>query len=278
MVGSTDKLTSAQSYRVLLNDEFERRSRHNGQYSLRAFARDLNIAPSRLSEVLNRKKGLSRATAERIAQRLELSPLEKEYFVALVEKEHARSKLKKELARKKVESLAPRFKTLTCVQFEKISEWYHNAILELTYLEDFTFSAKYVAKKLDISPSQAKFALKRLLDLRLIVKHKQRYRPHEDRTAVPSGKPSLAIKRYHEQVLSKAQEALYRQSVQNRDFSSMTLCFDRDKLPEAKQLILEFRRKFSSLFGNRSTQGNAIYCLNTQLFRLDNTNKPKEKK
>ena len=62
--------TTQLDYRLLLKSELASRTNQNPNYSLRAFARDLDLAPSRLSEVLNGKQGLSTQAAEKIAKTL----------------------------------------------------------------------------------------------------------------------------------------------------------------------------------------------------------------
>ena len=47
-------------YRDILSDQFNVRRKVNARYSLRAFARDMSISPSRLSEVISGKGDLSR--------------------------------------------------------------------------------------------------------------------------------------------------------------------------------------------------------------------------
>ena len=76
-------------YRSILKDELLRRIRQNPRYSLRAFARDLRLSPSRLSEVLSGKQGLSRQAAKAITERLGWRGSEAERFIDLVESQHA---------------------------------------------------------------------------------------------------------------------------------------------------------------------------------------------
>src|SRR2546430_13739191 len=59
-------LLADTDYRRVLRKELESRCRTSPRYSLRAFARDLKISPSRLSEILSGKQGLSRAAARGI--------------------------------------------------------------------------------------------------------------------------------------------------------------------------------------------------------------------
>jgi plasmid maintenance system antidote protein VapI len=66
---------------TILNETFSEKKKRNPNYSLRAFARDLEISASNLSTILNGKKRLSSEQACRIAVRLQFS---KEQFFEFV--------------------------------------------------------------------------------------------------------------------------------------------------------------------------------------------------
>ena len=92
------------SYRDFMLRELERRQRKNPSYSLRAFARDLEVPSSRLSEILNRKMGLSETRAVALADKLNLSSSEREFFIDLALAEHARSAVIKEMAQRRIQT------------------------------------------------------------------------------------------------------------------------------------------------------------------------------
>ncbi|MBO9666790.1 MAG: DUF4423 domain-containing protein [Bdellovibrio sp.] len=92
------------NYREFILRELERRQKRNPSYSLRAFARDLEMPSSRLSEILNRKMGLSEARAMALAEKLNLEASEKEFFIDLALSEHARSAVMKDMALRRVKA------------------------------------------------------------------------------------------------------------------------------------------------------------------------------
>jgi uncharacterized protein (TIGR02147 family) len=126
-------------YLEIIKDEYASRVDVNSHYSMRAFARDLEISPSRLSEVLNERGGLSSEMAYKIAVKLGLEKEEINYFQALVERRHGRSeKIKKRaisyLQRKSVDE---DFRNLSLDAFKVISDWYHFAILSAMELDNY---------------------------------------------------------------------------------------------------------------------------------------------
>ena len=73
-----------EDYREWLQNELKARCLRNPQYSLRAFARDLNFSPAFISYVLAGQKGLSVSSATRIAKVIGFSEVDRETFCNMV--------------------------------------------------------------------------------------------------------------------------------------------------------------------------------------------------
>ncbi|MEK2688110.1 hypothetical protein [Bdellovibrio sp. GT3] len=116
------------NYRDFILRELEKRQKKNPSYSLRAFARDLEMPSSRLSEILNRKMGLSEARAINLAERLNLTQPEKEYFIDLALSEHARSAVMKEMALRRVKARTELIETIDSRDLSGLSDGAHIAI------------------------------------------------------------------------------------------------------------------------------------------------------
>src|SRR5687768_10612040 len=67
-------------YRECLTRELSQRLKQNAQYSMRAFARSLDVPVSSVSRALAGKRTISVAVAKKIASALNLSPLERTLF------------------------------------------------------------------------------------------------------------------------------------------------------------------------------------------------------
>lgn len=87
------------TYVEILKNEFIKRRSKNVFYSLRNFAKDIDLDPMHLSNILHNKRGLSRAKAEDIAPKLQIGYAERRKFILLVTAVSSRSKFKKNLAR-----------------------------------------------------------------------------------------------------------------------------------------------------------------------------------
>jgi len=255
------------NYRAWLKAEFAERCERNPRYSLRGFARDLRVLPSRLSDILNAKQGMSGKVAREVSQRLGWSPTEAEQFVTLVESEHARSQTKRTLAQEKLEKFE--HKTIDDEIFSVISDWYHLPLLELVMTDGFKPELKWIAKRLGISEITVEQAVRRLQSVGLLKCTRGKWEVTEKFPATTNGVPSSAIKKYHAQMLKKADQALYLQSVEEREFSSNCLAINPDDLPQMKEELKLFRRALEKKYKARSGK-KQVYVMNTQLFSLTN--------
>jgi uncharacterized protein (TIGR02147 family) len=259
-------VTREKNYRSLLREELEVRCERNPRYSLRAFARDLGITSSRLSEVLTGRYGLSRQAAQAIAEKLGWNESESVIFCDLVDSEHARTKKAKAEAKSRLES-GSEYQQLTLDSFQVISDWYHYAILELTLVHDFKSDPKWIARRLGISDHIVNAAIDRLKRLDLLIEKNGRLCATSGFTASPSGIPSDALKKFHRQLLEKAVSSIHLQTVDERDISHVVLAVDRSQVKEAQEEIKKFRRGFDARFGKASKK-DEVYCLGVTFFRL----------
>jgi uncharacterized protein (TIGR02147 family) len=262
------------NYQEFLKNELDSRKTANSSYSLRAFARDLELTPPVLSSILNGKKGISTERAKKIAQKLKLNKNQFEWFVASAGSLHARSQKVRSTFKEKM-SLCEKpneFNELSLDYFKVIADWYHFAILELTYLENFQADFEWIAEKLGISTKEVSDAVARLLKLDLLEIKNGRWIDTFKFLVTPNDVPSLSLKKYHSQLIQKSQKALFDQDVEKREYGSHVVSIDSDKLPELKKYIREFRNNFEKLV-NSSKKKNDVYCLSLQFFSLTNVTK-----
>lgn len=255
------------NYRSYLTQELERRCRRNPIYSQRAFAKDLGLSSAGLSHVMNGRYGLSKASATKIARKLSLDPIQKEYFCTLVEAAHSRNKKQREAAAKKLLDFKASYKYLSLDSFKIIADWYHLAILELANTKSFDPAPGIIAKRLKISLSDVTTALERLERLGMIIWKDGKIQTTGYFHTNPEGVPSEAVRKFHSQMLSNAQESLQSTPVQEREFASLTLSFDPHDLPEAKKMIQEFQDQFENKFSHAKNK-TEVYGLNVQFFGL----------
>ncbi len=259
-------------YRQILKEELHQRCEQNPRYSLRAFARDLELSPSRLSEILNEKQGLSRKAAARISHKLGMRDEEAQHFCDLVSVKHARSHREKEdaqlrLLQRQSEIEKDEFFQLQLDAFKIIADWYHLGILELMNMKGFRSDERWMARRLGISAIQAELAVERLIRVGLLKKVDGQLLATKKDGWIPGGVPSESIRKFHRQVLQKATESISTQAVDQRILGTHFLALDKADIKEAAKEIETFQLKFTRRFQSERPK-DSIYCIAMQLFKI----------
>jgi uncharacterized protein (TIGR02147 family) len=247
-----------ESTRTWLETEFARRRQKNSRYSLRMFARQLTVPSGRLSELVSGRRRMSEELGARIATRLLLPPEERDLFLQLARQERSPKTAAKETV----------FRPLDSDAFHAIADWYHFAILSLMETDDYTHDPAWIAKRLNISPIQARGALERLERLELIrEKANGRWEPMQEGVTTTHDLESVALRISHRQTIAQTLEALDTVPLEQRDVTSMTMAIDRKRLPRAKQMIKKFRRELSTFLESGDCK-DEVYNINIQLVPL----------
>lgn len=268
--GCYNRSMQYRSYHDLLTEEFERRKQLNTSYSMRAYARDLGMSAPRLSQVMSKKTGISVEAAEALAQKLKLQDDKKKWFCHSVGALHARSTKEKNDFKEKIleyKEEAKRFSELHLEYFKVIADWFHFAILELTYLQDFQNDYDWMAAKLGITSAEVQCAVERMKALDLIKEENGKLIDSFKFLATPSDVPSIALRKYNTQLMKKAIEALHEQDVSQREVSSNIFSIDKEMIPAFKDKIRSFRRELEQE-ASQSKKKNAVYCLGMQFHEL----------
>ena len=257
----------AVQYQDFLLEEFRSRRGRNPQYSLRAFARDLGMPASKLSQNLRGLCGISVAKAEALAGRLQMRDEEKHLFLALVESQHARSRV----ARAQAEALLTRIReerldVISLEKFSAVRDWYHFAILELTGVKGFRSDANWIAQKLGLDVAHVEAAVRRLINLGLLSVDGEAWVPRGQDLEYAGEVSAPTVREHHKQLMSKAVVALETVPLDAREFGTVTFAVDRALLPELKTLVRDFQHQVNRL-GHRGER-DSVYALTVQLFPL----------
>ena len=226
-----------------------RRKSRNQSYSLRAFARDLQMSPSSLSAILRGNQSLRENTAESIAQKLNFKFKEKAFLKDLILAESARNEKVREFARQRLKTArkTQRYKPLKEDQFRVIADWYHGAIVELVTVRGFDPSPQWIASRLGIDIEEAKASLFLLEKLGLIKKAGGTYVTNPYAYDAIIERPSAAVRKFQRQVIAMSIASLFEDPGEEREVLSMIVAIPRAQLPEFRQEM----RKFVSDFWQR---------------------------
>lgn len=257
-----------------LEQELLLRKQKNSAYSMRAFSKALDVNSGVLSLVLNGKRTPSLEFGQKIAERLNVSPENKQKFLDSIVCAQRKRKLQRvspAIKKYKVNEAKAnelRFKELQNDYYHSVSEWYCFTIFEMTKLKNFSSRPKWIADQLGIGELEVKVAVKRLLNLGFLVEKNGNLEPVEDQLRLTEMYTATSDARRNKQIQirEKSIESIEKDPIETRSMTSMTMCIDVDLLPEARQLIAEFNESMSKLL--ESGKKDKVYALEVGLFPL----------
>lgn len=257
-------MESGKAYYISkLRDGLLLRQRQNPRYSLRAFARDLNVDSSTLSQIMNGKRSVPSKNARDFAARLGLNEKECTLFIESI------NRTSTNIDDIKISKLDQRF-MLDESYYKVLAEWEHYAVLDLFDLKDFEPTAEFVQKRLNLTEARTDMVLNNLVNSGLLVMEKNGKwkRAHPDIRTTEDMKGE-ALNQAHLEELDLAREKLLTIPKDQRDFSSSTYAIDPEKMDEAKTIIREFRQKMTALL--KAGDKSDVYMLAIQFFPLTDT-------
>lgn len=228
---------------------------NNSNYSLRAFAKQLEISPSTLSRIFNGKRSLTLTMAIHVADSLGLGPEDREYIYNIFSSEIKSTKQTIEEYQLSVDS------------FTAISDWYHYGITQLINTSFFRNDVKWISKQLQITETETQLAIERLIRLNLIeINEHNELRRTKNSFYTTTDIPSSGLRKFQKQILEKAITSLEEDSIEERDITSITIATDERNLPFVKKEIQNFRRKMANLLSKGKP--NRVYNLGVHLIPL----------
>lgn len=161
--------------------------------------------------------------------------------------------------------------------FSTISNWFYLPLREMTRLNGFQEDPVWIAEQMHfkVGARDIRQALDTMIELGLLYRDaKKRLQIAEGRIQTTNDIASEAIKRNHEQSLENAKTVVRSVPLQEREFQSESLVFSTKNLDQAKQMIREFREKFSQTF--EEEHGDSVYQIQLQFYPITKTLKEKE--
>ncbi len=287
----TSKTTEASRHPpvAVLRNLFDERKANNAHYSLNAFARDLGMSASLLSRLMSGSRNLTLRQGLHIAAVLGFTQSETNLFVlGIVENASSSAKIsrkvretiernsKLEASQSAAEPASPLYVNYDVERFKTISQWYHLAILNLTFTHQFESSPVFISERLGITPSQAKSAIERLLELGFLESLPDgSLRKTKANLYFKTSRSDFAMREYQGQMIDKAKAELQKTSetdFANRLINSITFACGPEHLELLKKKIDEFQDEVLAL--TKAGPHREVYQLNCQLFPLTQTQKP----
>lgn len=234
--------------REALQREFMNRCRKNRSYSLRAFAKHLEMDQSYLSKLLTGKREFSLKTSQDIWQKLGLT---------------------KQFAKQSQPTMP--YLNLMDDEFEVISSWHYFAILELMKTKSFKGDVKFIAARLNLHTHEVEVSLKVLERLQFIRRERNKWvLIARNNTWTNNRTTSFARKKLQREILELSLRALENVPLEKREHSSTTIAIDRKRLPEFKEKLKAFHKEISHYMqpANKDDNYNEVYQISISLFPL----------
>jgi len=255
----TDSTPAQLALQKKLNETFAETQGKNPLFSLRAFARRLEVSPSALSEILKGKRRVSKKLALRVVDNLGLPTTESERLLGLFPERQMKN-------RERAPYQSPMVQ-LSRDQYQLIAEWYHFAILSLAELPGFVLQPPVIARRLNITVENAEAALERLERLGLLLRDPAgTLRPSGQAYSTPDEVMENTLRKAHVTNFELAKVSMERDSVESRDFTATTMAIDVSRLPSAKKMIREFQDRLAAYLENGPK--SEVYKVCVQLFPI----------
>lgn len=236
---------------------------------MRLLARDLNISVSFLSRVLAGKKAIPYALLLKIQKPLEIESevfenirrSHTEFLEGLAVPVRGKVQVKTEM---EDWELAEK-KTLNVLR-----HWYYLPILEFSTLKRYDGTPASVAKYLGLSTPVVEVALRELVSVGLMKEQEGRFIKTKKKIRWGSSKSVSEIRRFHDQMMSRAQEVLRTRTsaddFEKRLISGITLTTSPKKIKEAKRKLNEILHELANDL--IAEDGTEVYHLALQFFPL----------
>jgi uncharacterized protein (TIGR02147 family) len=281
MVPTTEKLSvfDYTDYRKYLSAYYAFQKRKSPAFSYRFFARRAGISSSGFyKELVDGKRGLSRALIVRFSQAIRHSKREADYFENMVYFNEARSVDERVLYFKKMmASCEAKATTLLADQHEYFSRWYYTAVRELLAIMPFKNDYKALAAALQppIREDQARKSITLLRKLNLIGKDADGcWKPLAPvlTTGTLTNDTSVMamnVVNFQKALLKLASTSYDRFGAKKLDMSTLTLSVSEQTFTMMKEELANVRKKLLSM-AEKDEKPDRIYQLCYNLFPVSN--------
>tara|TARA_Y100000590_G_scaffold464901_1_gene635563 strand:+ start:279 stop:1043 length:765 start_codon:yes stop_codon:yes gene_type:complete len=191
------------------------------------------------------------------------------YFQALVQYAQCKLPSEKIFQEKILKELHPQnnFKITEIEDYKITADWVHTYLIALTEIPCASWNIEDLTTQIGrgVTQERIKSCLNRLIEKNILIYKNGVYSSSSGRITTKNDLINKAAQNYHKEITKIAIESL-EQAPANREFQSLSLAIDPTKITRAKEMIRDFRNRFTQEIqgGSHST----IYQLNLQFFEL----------
>lgn len=268
----TTDLKKFTDYRTFLIAHVQDCKKKKPSWTYGVFARQLGLKdPSSITKIIQGQREPGEIVTGKIIHYFQFSPKDAQYFRDLIRLKKIKNDPRLSvLLLEKMGKDHPNasLRLLDDKTFQIISNWYCIAIREMVKLKNFTSDPQWISKTLEfkVTPTDVSKSIELLIQVGLLTREEGKLKIIDGRFQTSNELSSEAIKRYHESMLDVAKEALRKFNLNEREFSASTLTMSSKRITEAKELIRDFKSKFSKLL--EEEDGDVTTQIQIQFFPL----------
>ncbi|MBD3322824.1 MAG: TIGR02147 family protein [Chitinivibrionales bacterium] len=258
-------------YRSFLQAVFDANKRKNPDFSFRQMSQECGISsPNFFIQVINRKRNLAKVSARKMVSGLKLKKRETAYLDLLIKFDHAKTSVEKNYYFALISSFRSRSEVtrLHSDHYRLYTDWYNLVILQLADGKPVATEPSWYAKMVypPIRPKQAAKSLALLEKMRLLRKTKNKFWKQSSRFYETDRElNSLAIRNFHEKMITLAGKALDAIPQNEREVSSLTVKMSAATYAKVKDRIQDFKEELMAII-NEDRVADQVYQINFQLF------------
>jgi len=259
-------------YRQFLRDWFHHFKTYRRGFSHRWLARKAGLAsPSYVKYVIEGKRNIKPATAQRLGQACGLAGESGLYFETLVAFTQAPDSEAKSAQYAKILSFRGyrQAHALDATHAEYYANWYVPAIYGLAARDDFSNDPVWIASTLipPITPAKAARALDVLIALGLLAQENGQWKKAHAVLSTGAETRGVHIVNFHREMLTRASESIDLVARELRDISSLTLSLGPADIELIKARIQAFRKELLD-YAAAVPSPDRVVQVNFQLFPL----------
>ena len=240
-----------------LSSVLEQRKAKNTHYSLRAFARDLDLSPAYLSLILNKKATLKDEKIRQIIPKIFKDKEIQNYWLNQLKEIPHRFFYKSEMPI--YQKPLPGFKV----------KWVHYAILECFNLKNCKPNAQWISEKLGVDLKDVERSIDELISIGAIIKENGELLHQNISFSIYDDSTDNDKKNLQKDYLKMSIDAINNIDFSKRDHSSITIAINKEHLPLIKSRIKTFRRELCCELSKISDQkANQVYQLQFSVYPL----------
>jgi len=263
---------SYHEYRAFLRDWFDFLKDSRPGFSMRALAREAELASGFLPMILAGTRNLSAKTWAKMAPHLGLSPSERSYLASLQMLQQTDSQAVRHAALGKLQ----RFRAYReqnpkeTETYQYLTRWFNVAIREMAALGEFHTNPEWIQSRLRVKVGIAE--IKQALDFLtknnyLEVQPDGTARLRDKNIDCVGGVYKMALGKFHREMLSLASQSIDNTPSEERNITGHTLAIPASRYGEIETILDEALQKIAAL-GNGTEPADCVYHILLSAFPL----------